>query len=134
MLQKKQPLTPSIEDYLETIYVLDKDKIGVRSIDVAMTLDVSKPSVNKALRNLVSAGLAEQEKYSLIHLTDIGREKAKEIITRHETIKEFLLNVLQVPENIAENEACMIEHSMSNETVTKMREFLNVCTKNIKKK
>jgi DtxR family Mn-dependent transcriptional regulator len=121
---KKHSLSPSIEDYLEAIYMLDADQKGVRSIDVAAQLSVSKPSVNKALHNLTNAGLAKQEKYSLIYLTKTGREKAREVMNRHETIKEFLINILKVAEPTAENEACMIEHAMSNETVSKMRGFL----------
>ena len=124
-MHRKNALTPSIENYLETIYMLGLEQQGVRSIDVALQLMVSKPSVNKALRNLINAGFATQEKYSLIYLTDLGREKAKEIMTRHETIKEFLVNVLHVSENVAEEEACMMEHGMSNETVEKMRKFLD---------
>jgi DtxR family Mn-dependent transcriptional regulator len=123
-VNKKHSLSPSIEDYLEAIYLLDADQKGVRSIDVAAHLAVSKPSVNKALHNLTNAGLAKQEKYSLIYLTKIGREKAREVMNRHETIKEFLVNILKVAEPTAENEACMIEHAMSNETVSKMRGFL----------
>ena len=124
-MHRKNALTPSIENYLETIYMLSLEQKGVRSIDVATQLMVSKPSVNKALRNLINAGFATQEKYSLIYLTEIGLQKAKEVMTRHETIKEFLLNILKVSENIAETEACMMEHAMSNETVEKMRKFLD---------
>ena len=124
-MHRKNALTPSIENYLETIYMLGLEQQGVRSIDVALQLMVSKPSVNKALRNLINAGFATQEKYSLIYLTDLGREKAKEVMTRHETIKEFLVNILHISENVAEEEACMMEHGMSNETVEKMRKFLD---------
>lgn len=123
MINKKK-LTPSIEDYLETIYLLDKEKKGVRSIDVALHLMVSKPSVNKAVNNLIEAKLARQEKYAPIFLTELGQKKAKEVLNRHMTIKEFLINVLKVSEKIAEHEACCIEHSMSNDTVAKMRTFL----------
>ncbi len=129
MNQQKHGLTPAIEDYLEAIYLLDTEQKGVRSIDVATHLLVSKPSVNKALRSLSASNLATQEKYSLIHLTEDGREKAREIINRHRTIKEFLLNILKVSEQTAEKEACLIEHAMSNETVSKMRDFLTSQTK-----
>lgn len=124
-MANKQKLTPSIEDYLETIYLLDKEKKGVRSIDVALQLMVSKPSVNKAVNNLIEAKLVKQEKYAPIFLTEQGEKKAKEILNRHVTIKEFLINVLKVSDDTAEQEACLIEHSMSNETVAKMRTFLD---------
>jgi DtxR family Mn-dependent transcriptional regulator len=123
-VEKNRPLSPSVEDYLEAIYMLDADQKGARSIDVAAQLAVSKPSVNKALHNMINAGLVKQEKYSLIYLTKTGREKAREVMTRHKTIKEFLVNILKVADDTAENEACMIEHAMSNETVSKMRIFL----------
>jgi DtxR family Mn-dependent transcriptional regulator len=129
MNNKKHSLSPSIEDYLEAIYFLDTEQKGVRSIDVAARLAVSKPSVNKALRYLVDKGLVKQEKYSLIYLTASGRETAKEVLTRHQTIKEFLMNILKVAESTAEQEACMVEHAMSNETVSRMRAFLEVSKK-----
>ena len=121
MTLKKKKLSPSIEDYLESIYMLDSDGEGLRSIDVATHLEVSKPSVNKALRYLVESGLAVQEKYSLIYLTEIGKEKAKEVAFRHETIKEFLIKILRVEPEQAEVEACNIEHFLSTETVEKIR-------------
>lgn len=124
-MKKTNSLTPSIEDYLETIYILEQKQAGVRSIDVAAQLMVSKPSVNKALRYLISTGLAEQEKYSLIYLTPEGRTKAKEVMNRHETLKEFLFDLLGVPEERAEEEACRMEHVMSNDTVRLVRNFLN---------
>lgn len=125
MSTTKKRLTPSIEDYLETIYLLDTEKKGVRSIDVASQLMVSKPSVNKAVNNLIEARLVRQEKYAPIFLTELGQKKAKEVLNRHVTIKEFLISVLKVSEKTAEQEACLIEHSMSNETVAKMRVFLD---------
>ncbi len=124
MTDKKTKLSPSTEDYLEAIYLLEKKQKGVRLTDVAQMLSVSKPSVNKALELMMQSSLVEKEKYSLIYLTPKGNKKAQEIIFRHQTIKEFLTTILEVSEKIAENEACMIEHAMSNQTVLKMDLFL----------
>lgn len=124
---RNERLTPSIEDYLEAIYVLDKKERGVRSIDVAEHLHVAKPSVNRALKSLVESGMIEQERYSLIYLTDDGRKMAKEIYHRHRTIKEFLMNVLLLDEHQAEDEACKIEHVVSDLTIERLHKVMIAC-------
>lgn len=119
-----EKLTPSTEDYLEAIYVLDNEGTGVRSVDVANFLEVAKPSVNRALKNLADSGFITQQRYSLIYLTKEGASKAKEVLNRHETIQYFLGKILGVDEGVAAKEACLIEHVMSNDTVEKMQSFI----------
>ncbi len=118
-------LTPSIEDYLEAIYVLDQDARGVRSVDVADKLRVAKPSVNRALKSLVEGGLIEQERYSVIYLTEQGKEQAKKILHRHTVIKRFLTEVLGLSDERAEDEACKIEHVVCENTVERLSDHVD---------
>lgn len=120
-------LTPSTEDYLETIYRLRGiGKSGVRSSDVASQLQVAKPSVNRALRNLMEGGWITQEPYALIFLTETGQRLAEGIFNRHRTLQRFLRDVLGVEESIAEADACRMEHVISEQTLAKLQQFLGV--------
>lgn len=118
-------LTPSTEDYLETIYVLDRLDKGVRSVDVADKLKVAKPSVFRALKNLAEEGLIHQERYSVIYLTDQGKQQAKKILRRHTVIKGFLTDVLGLEYELADEEACNIEHVISEDTVDRLKEHMD---------
>lgn len=115
-------LGESLEDYLETIVILS-EKGKVRSIDVAKLMEVSKPSVNKAMNVLKEKGLIEQEAYGDIRLTPSGKEMADTIFNRHKTIRTFLAEVLDVSFENAEKDACKIEHIISEETFKKIAEF-----------
>ncbi|MDF9824925.1 DtxR family Mn-dependent transcriptional regulator [Breznakia sp. PF5-3] len=117
-------LGESLEDYLECIVIL-AEKGKVRSIDVARMMEVSKPSVNKAMNNLKEKGLITQETYGDIRLTKSGEDMAKMIHNRHTTIRSFLLEVLGVSADNAEKDACRIEHIISQETFDKIVEFKN---------
>lgn len=112
------------EDYLETILILEKTNGLVRSIDIANMKEVSRPSVNKAINSLKSLGLVNQESYGDIKLTPLGRAKALEIIRKHTLIKYFLKDILNVSSEIAEKDACQMEHILSDETLKKLEEFL----------
>lgn len=111
--------TPSIEDYLECIYQTNRGQ-GVKSTDIASKLSVSKPSVHRAIVTLAEMGLLTQEKYSLIYLTEAGQKKAVEVDTKHHILSGFLQQVLAIPADIAEEEACKMEHGVSMETVQKL--------------
>lgn len=115
-------LGESLEDYLETIVILS-EKGKVRSIDVAKLMNVSKPSVNKAMNVLKEKGLIEQEAYGDIRLTPSGKEMADMIFNRHKTIRTFLSEILEVSSENAEKDACKIEHIISEETFNKIANF-----------
>lgn len=115
----KIEMTPSIEDYLETIYRLDKG-VGVRSIDVARIMNVSKPSVNRAIKTLISHDYVSQQPYQNVILTDKGREKAQELNMRYSILKGFLIHILGVPTERAEKEANFMEHGMSADTINRI--------------
>ena len=112
--------TPSIEDYLECIYRINRGQ-GVKSTDIATKLSVSKPSVHRATTTLSEMGLLTQEKYSLIYLTEAGQKKAAEVNSKHETLSSFLQEVLGIERDIAEEEACKMEHGISMLTVERLK-------------
>ncbi len=113
-------LTSSYEDYIEAIYDLALRSGGsVRSTDVASTLGFSKASVARATKNLREKGYIEQERYGEITLTKKGEEYGKHILTRHMVLRAFLVNVLGVEETRANEEACMMEHAISEDTINK---------------
>ena len=117
--------TPSIEDYLECIYQTNRGQ-GVKSTDIAAKLSVSKPSVHRAIVTLAEMGLLTQEKYSLIYLTEEGQRKAAEVSEKHHVLSGFLQEVLAIPADIAEEEACKMEHGVSIETVKKLDALRNI--------
>ncbi|MEA4860332.1 Transcriptional regulator MntR [bioreactor metagenome] len=112
------------EDYLEAVLALSEEHEKVRTTDVALRLGVSKPSVNRAMKVLSQDGYIRQETYGDIHLTEKGRLKASQIYFRHKTLTSFLIEVLGVDPVIAEQDACLIEHDISSETMEKLASFL----------
>lgn len=118
-------ITPSLEDYLETIYFIYLKNHAVRVTDVAVEMGISKPSVNKAINNLKNKGYVNHELYGLLSLTDEGMDIAKSVARRHETITRFLSKIIGVDEETAEKEACLIEHTLSAETFDKLETFVD---------
>ncbi len=118
-------LTKSIEDYLETILVLEKESSKtVKSVDIASNLSVSKPAVTKAMNELKELGYINKDLYGEISLTNEGRDLALKVYDKHKTINLFLQK-LGVSEEIAEIDCCKLEHAISDETLQKLKEFLN---------
>lgn len=118
--EQENTLREAGENYLEAILKLEDKDLNVRSIDVARELEVSRPSVNKALGVLKKAGMVEQQPYGSIRLTDLGRKKAQEVTNRHRTLKAFLINVLGVDPETADDDACKMEHVVSAQTMRKL--------------
>jgi Mn-dependent DtxR family transcriptional regulator len=121
---KSDKLTPANEDYLEAIYELGGPNGAVRSVDLANKLGVSKASVNNAVGNLKQAGLVEQPYYGDITLTERGAEYAAGILERHHVLYHFLLDVLGVNPESAAQEACMMEHAISDDTLKRLTKHL----------
>lgn len=113
------------EDYLETILLLTKKKSFVRSIDIANELNYSKPSVSRAVGILKSHGYITVERDGQISLTDEGMKKANNIYERHTILTQFFRDILKVDEKKAEEDACRIEHVISEESYKKLKEFIN---------
>lgn len=116
------------ENYLEAILRLEDENQHVRSIDVASALGVSRPSVNKALGVLKKAGMVEQQPYGRINLTELGRQTAKEVFHRHVTLRTFLTKVLGVDADTADDDACKMEHVISEQTMQRLIVYLEKLT------
>ena len=117
-------LTEANEDYIEAIVMLNGGTDApVRSVDLAKHMGVSKPSINKAVSLLKEAGLVTQEPYGDIYLTPEGLEYGLSVYKRHVTLISFLVDVLGVDAETAEDEACRIEHTISEGTFEKWCAF-----------
>lgn len=117
-------ITGSLEDYLEAIYVLQQNNGEVRITDIAQLLNISKPSVNKAVKVLKESGLVIHEKYQKISLTPEGEKIAKEVDFRHKILMKFLIECLDINPKIAEQDACRIEHVISTESFQRLTSYL----------
>ena len=115
-------LTMANEDYLECIVRIECEngsdtEAGVRSVDIAQHLDVSKASVNKAISTLKAQGMVEQSHYGKVRLTSRGREVGNTIWRRHRMLRAFLVDELGVEFERADAEACVKEHALSEDTM-----------------
>lgn len=111
----------SAEDYLEAILVLSKKEGGVRSVDIASMLGVSKPSVSHAMKLLREDGYIAMDPYGTVTLLEKGAEIANRIYERHTVLTEILIRI-GVPESTAREDACKIEHDLSIESFEKIKE------------
>ena len=107
----------SAEDYLEAILVLSKQGGGVRSIDIATMLGVSKPSVSHAMKLLREDGYIAMDRYGTVTLLDKGAQIATRIYERH-TVLSKMLERLGVSPEVAKEDACKLEHDLSDESFT----------------
>ena len=105
-------LQESGENYLETILLLQRKKGAVRSVDIAAELSFSKPSLSRAVGLLKSGGFVTVDDFGLISLTELGKERAEQVYARHLLLTRFLTR-LGVPDDIADADACRIEHVIS---------------------
>ena len=117
-------LLESGENYLESIYRLSKQQTEIHAIDIVNDLGFSKPSVSIALKKLKASGYLIIDKNSHITLTDTGLSVAKKIYERHIILTKILVH-LGVNEEIAEADACKIEHDLSNETFDAIKKYYN---------
>lgn len=113
-------LTGSLEDYLEAIYMLRRQQGEARITDLAGRLGLSKPSANRAVATLCEEGLAAHERYGSVELTDEGERIARDVCFRHEALLRFLMYNLGVDSAQAEEDACRMEHVISEETLLKL--------------
>ena len=119
-----QSLGKSLEDYIEVVYDLHQEKGEARISDISTRLSLAKPSVNAAIKKLVSLGLVKHELYGGVDLTDEGKALAGNVRHKHNILLRFLENILGVDHDVAENEACLLEHSISDDTMSKLESFI----------
>lgn len=105
----------SVEDYLETILVLSRRLPEVRSIDIAEEMNFTKASVSVSMKNLRTKGYIDMDTSKYITLTESGRRIAENILERHELISNWLVH-LGVDKETALEDACRMEHTLSEET------------------
>lgn len=117
-------LQESGEMYLETIYILTKKNHDVRSLDVAEYMNFSKPSVSRAVGILKQGGYITVDSDGYLHLTELGKEIASKIYERHTLLTEFLIR-LGVDEETAAEDACKIEHDISDKSFEAIKRHVN---------
>jgi len=125
-LPRDHKLSMASEDYLEAIYRL-KVRTGeetIRSVDVAELLGVSKASVSKALGVLRDAGMVEQARYGRVILTPTGETYARRVWRSHRALRAFLVSCLGVEKAVADEEACLLEHYLSVDTMERWCDYL----------
>jgi DtxR family transcriptional regulator, Mn-dependent transcriptional regulator len=123
---EKDKLSKSLEDYLEAVYMVAQKKKIVRVKDLIKKLDVKTASVIGALKKLEQRGLVEHEHYGYIELTPEGKKRAMRIYEKHTVLIRFLTDFLRVDKKIAEKDACLMEHCISDETFSKIIQLIRL--------
>jgi DtxR family Mn-dependent transcriptional regulator len=126
----KEALSANMEDYLEAIFHISAEKKAARAKDIAERLNVKKSSVTGALRTLSEKGYVNYAPYDIITLTADGQELAKDVVRRHETLKDFFVKILLLEDAEAEEASCKIEHAISEKIVDRIInfvEFMEIC-------
>ena len=121
-MERNLKLTKSNEDYLETMYNLERSKGEIRVKDIARKLGVKPPSVVEAVQKLSYNELVSYERYGNINLSKEGIKVAKCVINKHFILKNFLTQI-GIDKDTAEEEACALEHVLSISTINKLEEF-----------
>ncbi len=127
---ENKELSASLEDYVEAVFLISQNHQGVHANQIAEYLKVAKSSVSWALNQLSERGLINYKPYETISLTEKGEKIARRVAGRHEKIKTFLKEVLSVEEDMAEANACRMEHVVDKEVLERMNrfvEFLDKC-------
>jgi len=124
-------LTGALEDYLETIFQLVQEQPVARVRDIARARDVRAASVTPALRRLAALGLVDYQQREYVTLTERGAEEARRVFARHTLLTRFFEEILHMPADLAERDACAMEHGLSGEGMDRLArffEFLAACT------
>ncbi|AQQ70900.1 Manganese transport regulator [Limihaloglobus sulfuriphilus] len=122
--QEKIKLSASLEDYLEAIFFIQKDKGAAKPRDIAERLDVKAASVTGALQSLAEKELVNYAPYDAATLTETGKTIAEKIIRRHRILSDFFTLILGADKELAEENACKLEHHISRELLEDLVEFV----------
>ncbi len=125
-----ESLSASMEDYLEAIFHIVREKQAARAKDIAGRLKVNNSSVTGALRSLSEKGFINYAPYDVITLTAKGHQHAEDVVRRHEALMDFFTKVLCVEENEASDAACKMEHAVSRDIIDRLIrfvEFIEIC-------
>ncbi len=115
----------SLEDYLKAIRNLSHSVTEVGITAISEKLDIKKPSVTSAVDRLKEKGFVEHESYGPVVLTERGRKLAREVAERHEVLFKFLTEILDVDRELADEDACRMEHYVSESTLEKISIFVD---------
>jgi DtxR family Mn-dependent transcriptional regulator len=118
-------ITSNIEDYLKAIYRIEEERGVVRVKEISLAMNVTYPSTSGILKKMEAMELVEHERYGYVKLTDEGRLNAERILVRKEKIENFFKSILRLPEDIASQDACKMEHAMSDQTAERLMRFLD---------
>ncbi|MGD9154299.1 MAG: metal-dependent transcriptional regulator [Bacillota bacterium] len=119
-MAQKDLVSPSLEDYLEEILALNEENEKIRVTDLATRMKVAKSSVNQAVNKLVELQMLQHETYGPLILTDLGMERARRVRERHRMLQRFFADILGIAPDIAEQDACRIEHYISQVTMERL--------------
>ncbi len=118
-------ISKSLEEYLKTMYILKKQKGEIRVTDIASKMNCTKPSVNKAIKNLKENRLVNYEVYGQIELTNEGEKYAKKVLEAYDIVYVFLTEVLEMPNKEAENQAIKLKSVMSDNSLNKLTKYVH---------
>lgn len=127
---KEKNLTAGLEDYIEAIYIAEIEKRPLKGAKLARMLNISRASVSEALSKLVSKGLIQYESYGTVTLTPKGKSEAIKVYNTHNILKNFFEAVLGISPQEASENACKIEHIISQNILDKLKTFTAFCTQN----
>ena len=125
--QENRELSDHQEMYLKVIYSLVQEHKVARVKDIAEQLDVTKSSVSGALKSLSEKGLIDYDPYSYVELTSKGERLGKAVTNKFDILSNFLVDVLDVPEDVAHENACRLEHVIDDSVMDKLVRFLDFC-------
>ena len=123
-------LSSGLEDYIEAIYIAQIEKRNLKGAELARVLGVSRASVSEALGKLSEKGLVQYESYGNVYLTEEGKKQAGIVYNKHNILERFLINVLGVNQPEAGENACKIEHVISQELLNKIHDFTHFAQEN----
>ena len=128
-MELRKDISSSLEDYLEAIYLFSEKGNEVRSGQIAAHLNVKKSSVTEAIQNLAKEGLINYRPYSPITLTEQGKNAAENIFRKHNIVKNFFKEILNMSEDEASDTACKIEHVISDNLASRFGALHNAILK-----
>ncbi len=126
MTARKRHATASQEDYLEAILMLEESSGAARINELAAIIGVGKSSASLSVKALCAKGLVEHDSYAQVHLTSAGRDIALAVKERHAMLRDFLVKTLSLPEDVAEDNACRMEHVLSSEVLSRIRSYIEL--------
>ncbi len=120
-----EKLTASLEDYLEVICNYTENNKNIRAIDISKELNVSRASVTEALKKLAQRGFVNYDRYGTISLTENGKNIAMNVVSKHKILQTFFEKILGLTQAEASENACKIEHIITDNAFNKISEYIN---------